>query len=117
MKKFVWVFCLMVVGVFVAAQNAAAQGTAASIRGTVVDPSGALVANASLTAIQTETGLTREVSSDSRGEYSFVELPIGHYRLAAQAKGFRRYEQSGITSGPSSKRPKCIRTRRWWKQR
>ena len=66
MKKFVWVFCLMVVGVFVAAQNAAAQGTAASIRGTVVDPSGALVANASLTAIQTETGLTREVSSDSR---------------------------------------------------
>src|SRR5579862_5111441 len=97
MKKFVLVFCLMVVGVFIAVQNAAAQGTAASIRGTVVDPSGGLVSNAALTATQTETGLVREVSSDAHGDYIFVELPIGHYRLEAQAKGFQRYEQSGIT--------------------
>jgi hypothetical protein len=97
MKKFVCVFCLMVVGVFAAAQNAAAQGTAATIRGTVVDPSGALVSNASLTATHTETGLVREVSSDAHGEYIFVELPIGHYRLEVQAQGFRRYVQSGIT--------------------
>src|SRR5579862_377710 len=97
MKKFVLVFCLMVVGVFIAVQNAAAQGTAASIRGTVVDPSGGLVSNAALTATQTETGLVREVSSDAHGDYIFVELPIGHYRLEAQAKGFQRYIQSGIT--------------------
>ena len=97
MKKFVWLFCLMMVGVFVAAQNTGAQGTAASIRGTVVDPSGSLVSNAALTAIQIETGLTRAVSSDAHGEYTFVELPIGHYRLQAEAKGFQRYVQSGIT--------------------
>src|SRR5579862_9974450 len=85
MKKFVSVCCLVLSGVFVAAQIAAAQGTAASIRGTVVDPSGALVSNAALTATQTETGLAREVSSDAHGDYIFVELPIGHYRLEAQA--------------------------------
>lgn len=97
MKKFVWAFCLMVVGVCAIAQDAAAQGTAASIRGTVVDPSGALVSNAALTATQTETGFVRQATSDSHGEYIFVELPIGHYRLEAQAKGFQRYVQSGIT--------------------
>ena len=97
MKKFALAFCLMVVGLFLSRQNAAAQGTAASIRGTVVDPSGALISNASLTATQTETGLTREVSSDSHGRIHFVELPIGQYRLEAQAKGFQRYVQSGIT--------------------
>ena len=97
MKKFVWMFCLMMVGAFVAAQNARAQETAASIRGTVVDPSGSLVSNAVLTAVRTETGLTRAVSSDVHGEYTFVELPIGHYRLQVEAKGFRRYVQSGIT--------------------
>src|SRR6185437_5998575 len=97
MKKFVWAFCLMVVGVFAIAQDAAAQGTAASIRGMVVDPSGALVSNAALTATQTETGFLRQATSDSHGEYIFVELPIGHYRLEAQAKGFQRYVQSGIT--------------------
>src|ERR1700760_331326 len=97
MKKFALVFCLMLVGLFLSTPNAGAQGTAASIRGTVVDPSGALISNASLTATQTETGLTREVSSDSHGEYIFVELPIGDYKLEAQAKGFQRYEQLGIT--------------------
>jgi Carboxypeptidase regulatory-like domain len=97
MKKFVLAFCLMLAGVFAAVPNAAAQGTAASIRGTVVDPSGAIVANATLIATQAETGLARTVSSDAHGNYTFVELPIGHYRLQAEAKGFQRFEQSGIT--------------------
>lgn len=97
MKNFVLLFCSMVFAVFLSASNAGAQGTAASIRGTVVDPSGALISNASLTATQIETGLSRQVSSDARGEYIFVELPIGQYRLEAQAKGFQRYVQSGIT--------------------
>jgi hypothetical protein len=97
MKNFVLVFCLVVIAFFSIAHKTAAQGTAASIRGTVVDPSGAIVSNASLTATQIETGLAREVNSDSHGTYIFVELPIGHYRLEAQAKGFQRYVQSGIT--------------------
>src|SRR5579872_6157972 len=97
MNKFVWVFFLMAVGVFAAGQNAASQETAASIRGTVVDPSGALVSNAVLTATHTETGLVRTATSDLHGAYVLVELPIGHYRLEAQAKGFQRYVQSGIT--------------------
>jgi hypothetical protein len=64
-----------------------AQEIAGSIRGTVVDPSGAAVSNAPVTAIRAETSLARTVQSDSSGAYVFVELPVGHYRLETEAKG------------------------------
>ena len=95
MKKYVLILWL-VIGVFMA-QNASTQETTASIGGTVVDPSGAIVSKAQLTAVQVETGLSRSVSSDTHGAYVFVAMPIGHYRLEAEAKGFQRYVQSGIT--------------------
>ena len=75
----------------------AAQQITGSIRGTVTDPAGATVAGASVTAIQIETGLTRTASTDRAGEYVLLELPVGHYRLQATAKGFQSYIQQGIT--------------------
>ena len=75
----------------------AAQQITGSIRGTVTDPAGATVVGASLTAIQIETGLTRTASADRVGEYVLLELPVGHYRLEATAKGFQSYIQQGIT--------------------
>jgi hypothetical protein len=74
-----------------------AQEIAGSIRGTVVDSSGAAVSDARITAVQTETGLVRTTATDTQGVYVFVELPIGHYRLEAEAKGFKKYVQEGIT--------------------
>src|SRR5579863_3311457 len=50
-----------------------------------------------ITAKQTETGLTRAAVTDRQGEYVLVELPIGHYQLEVQAKGFQRYLQQGIS--------------------
>ena len=76
--------------------NAAGQQITGSIRGTVVDPSGAIVEVATVTAKQIETGLTRVAVSDRQGEYVLVELPIGHYQLEVQAKGFQKYLQQGI---------------------
>src|SRR5579863_10441315 len=77
--------------------NVAGQQITASIRGTVLDPSGAIVQAALITAKQTETGLTRAAVTDRQGEYVLVELPIGHYQLEVQAKGFQRYLQQGIS--------------------
>src|SRR6204780_708727 len=77
--------------------NVAGQQITGSIRGTVLDPSGAIVQAASVTAKQTETGLTRAVVTDRQGEYVLVELPIGHYQLEVQAKGFQKYLQQGIS--------------------
>src|ERR1700728_936310 len=77
--------------------NAVGQQITASIRGTVLDPSGAVVQAATVTTKQIETGLKREAITDRQGEYVLVELPIGHYQLEVQAKGFQTYLQQGIT--------------------
>ena len=77
--------------------NAVAQQITGSIRGTVQDPSGAIVQNVSVSAKQVETGLTRTALTDHTGAYVILELPVGHYELQAEAKGFQKYVQSGIT--------------------
>ncbi|HEV2177632.1 MAG TPA: TonB-dependent receptor [Terriglobia bacterium] len=74
-----------------------AQETTGSIRGTVLDPSGATVPGARVTATQAETGLVRTAVSDRQGAYLLVLLPLGHYRLEASAKGFQEFVQEGIT--------------------
>jgi hypothetical protein len=74
-----------------------AQETTASMRGAVMDPSGARVPSATVSAIQTETGFTRIVASDADGNYLLVLLPVGHYRLEVSGHGFRKYVQEGIS--------------------
>ena len=77
--------------------NISAQQITGSIRGTVVDPSGGVVLGASVNAKQDETGLTRTAMTDRTGTYVLLELPVGHYQLQVEAKGFQRYIQQGIT--------------------
>src|SRR6478672_6199103 len=77
--------------------NAFAQQITGSIRGTVQDPSGAVVQSSSVTATQTETGLARTALTDHSGAYVLLELPVGHYQLQVEAKGFQTYVQQGIT--------------------
>jgi hypothetical protein len=77
--------------------NVASQQITGSIRGTVSDPSGAVVQAATVTAKEIETGLSRVAITDHQGEYVLVELPIGHYQLEVQAKGFEKYLQQGIS--------------------
>ena len=74
-----------------------AQQITGNIRGTVTDPSGAVIRGASVTARQVETGLSRETTTDRDGNYVLLELPIGHYRLQVAATGFQEYVQDGIT--------------------
>jgi outer membrane receptor protein involved in Fe transport len=75
----------------------AAQQITGSIRGTVIDPSGAVVQSAAVTAQQAETGLTRSASTGRDGAYVLVELPIGHYQIRTEAKGYQKYLQQGIS--------------------
>jgi len=87
--------CMLVIAIC-ASLSAPAQEIAGSIRGTVWDASGGIVSGARVTAIQTETGLERMATTDSQGTYVLVELPVGHYRLETEAKGFKKYVQEGI---------------------
>ena len=88
---------LYVCAVVLAGATVHAQQISGSIRGSVSDPTGAIVQSASVTAIQTETGLKRTVGTDREGRYLIVELPVGHYRLEVEAQGFRKYVQRGIS--------------------
>ncbi len=83
--------------VVLACLSLSAQQITGNIRGTVTDPSGALVREAAVTARQAETGLSRTTTTDRNGNYVLLELPIGHYSLHVAAKGFQEYVQSGIT--------------------
>lgn len=74
-----------------------AQQITANIRGTVKDPSGAVIRGAAVTLRQTETGLSRRTITDRNGNYVLLELPVGHYSLRVAAKGFQQYVQNGIT--------------------
>jgi outer membrane receptor protein involved in Fe transport len=77
--------------------NVFGQQITGNVRGTVLDPSGAVVQAATVTAKQIETSLTRVAVTDRQGEYLLVELPIGHYQLEVRAKGFQTYLQQGIS--------------------
>ncbi|MEO6805627.1 MAG: carboxypeptidase regulatory-like domain-containing protein, partial [Edaphobacter sp.] len=62
--------------------------TNASITGRVLDPSGALVAHASVEALATATNQSYTAQTDSQGRFRLPYLPVGQYRIGAQANGF-----------------------------
>src|ERR1700723_1607240 len=71
-------------------------GVTASISGTVTDPSGAVVAGATVTATNVETGVVTTLTTNSQGFYSFQSLPLGTYTINVQQNGFKGYAQTGL---------------------
>ena len=64
----------------------------ANIQGVIQDPSGAGVAKAQIILINTSTGVQQAATSDSSGNYRFVSLPPGNYKIAVEATGFSKSE-------------------------
>ena len=69
----------------------------AGVLGTVMDPSGAAIPNATVTLKNPNTGLTRHAQTDASGNYEFLSVPVGeNYSLQAESLGFRTSVQSDI---------------------
>src|SRR5262245_1948058 len=68
--------------------NVFAQATEGSILGTIFDPAGLPVPNATVTIKGTNTGLTRTTLTNDAGEYVVPALPLGIYSVTAQGQGF-----------------------------
>ncbi len=66
-----------------------AQRITATIRGTVTDPTGAVVVGAKVTVKGDETGLTRTTTSNAVGIYVISELPVGSYEVKVEQPGFK----------------------------
>jgi hypothetical protein len=71
---------------------AQAQATTGQITGSVRDNQGAAIPNATVKAVNTQTGLERSATTGSEGLYRFVLLPPGVYTLTAEASGFAKTE-------------------------
>lgn len=70
------------------------QAGVASLSGRVTDPSGAIVAGAEVTETNIDTQVSRTKATDRSGYYTFVGLPVGHYRVSANQSGFQQQEVS-----------------------
>ncbi len=84
---------LMVLGLSLlfCASSLWAQSNRATITGTVTDPSGAVIAGATVTATNTATGLSTKTTSSSSGTYTIPLLQVGTYEVSAEATGFKRF--------------------------
>jgi hypothetical protein len=74
-----------------------AQENRATISGSVTDATGAAISKAKVTATETRTGVKTTVNTEESGAYNIPFLPIGEYEVSAEAPGFKKFLQSGIT--------------------
>jgi hypothetical protein len=76
--------------------GAAGAQEQASIRGTVVDQSSAVLPGVTVTAVETSTGRQHVGVTDERGEYRLPTLPSGTYDIRAELAGFTTVVVSGV---------------------
>jgi hypothetical protein len=67
-----------------------AQVTTADITGRILDQNGAAVPNATITATNASTSLSRSTQSNDDGNFTISELPPGNYDVTAEAQGFSK---------------------------
>jgi hypothetical protein len=71
--------------------NAQNVGSASAVTGTVTDPSGAVIAGATVTIYNPVSGFTRTATTDSSGDFSITNVPFNPYHLTVSAKGLADY--------------------------
>src|SRR5271156_739915 len=71
-------------------------GVGGSISGTVTDSTGAVIAKASVTVTNVDTGVQQNATTDDKGFYSFLDLPVGRYTVEVLNKGFKPYTRKNV---------------------
>jgi outer membrane receptor protein involved in Fe transport len=74
-----------------------AQTYRGTLSGAVTDPDGAAVVQATVTAINRDTGVAQEARADARGTYRLLNLEPGQYQLVVAHPGFETYVREPIT--------------------
>lgn len=100
MRASTWVKLLMGVALVAAiAAPSPAQSLFATLTGVVSDPSGAVVAGATVKLINEASSSTRVTVTDSAGYYTFAAISVGNftYKLTVEKQGFQMYEATGLS--------------------
>ena len=92
MKRFTFV----AIAILCVAPYVSCQETRAKLTGLVTDPTGAVVPNAPVTIVDTDTGATVVVKSNSQGSYTAPFLQPGAYKISVQVAGFKAYVHTGL---------------------
>ena len=79
--------------IFAALAASAQSGNAGQVRGTVADPTGAVIPNAALRLANQVSGFERTASTDATGQFVFANVPFNSYRISVSAQGFAPLSQ------------------------
>src|ERR1051326_8591066 len=74
----------------------AQQLAAATLRGVVTDPNGAVIPNTTVKATNTATGEARETQTNGEGVYTLSNLQPGEYEVRVEASGFKANVSKGV---------------------
>ena len=80
--------------IFAVLSASAQSGNAGAVRGTVTDPSGAVIPNATVSLTNATSGLNRTASTDTLGQFDFSNVPFNPYRIGVSANGFAPLSRS-----------------------
>jgi hypothetical protein len=103
-KRSVWGFlvgCFAVITMLLVLTPGAWGQDNATITGTVVDATGAVVPNAAISLTNPATDQVRQDTSNSAGAYRFANVGVGTYALSASVAGFRKYTKTDIVVHPA----------------
>ncbi|MBV8052353.1 MAG: TonB-dependent receptor [Acidobacteriaceae bacterium] len=84
---------------FLAALNLPVYGQTetASIYGSITDPTGAVVPNATVRLIDIDRDIPTNIATDNSGFYTFASVRPGHYQIEVEKSGFKAFRLTGIT--------------------
>src|SRR5271170_749210 len=91
-----FVLCLFLGLLAAISPRATGQSTGGRVLGRVLDPSGAVVPDVTLTLTNDDSGKAMAVQSSKTGDYIFPAVAVGTYRLEAQLAGFQDFTATGI---------------------
>lgn len=92
MKHIIGLLCLVCAGF---GAQLALSGASAALRGTVTDPSGAVIPGAAVTISGPHYQHT--VSTDHAGHYEVMGMPAGQYQVSVRVPGFATFKRAGYT--------------------
>jgi Carboxypeptidase regulatory-like domain/TonB dependent receptor len=92
-----YVICLAVLISISIPTFLSAQGTSGRIVGRVADASGAILAGVKVRLVNEATNVNRDTKTNENGDYDFVEVPVGTYRLEFDLAGFKKNVRRGVS--------------------
>src|SRR5438105_15564596 len=88
--------CVVLILTLVCSSVVLSQTSTGSISGRVLDNSGAVVPNTTVTAVQQDTNVSTTTKANELGLYSFPNVRPGMYRLETEAPGFKKLVRGGL---------------------